>query len=184
MICDRSIRLTKSELAFLRRGPGFMMRQTVNEKEFCTELGKMVVKEKYDEADRNIADDSQISNRNNDDSQTSTSNILDEAERRITAEWGMTYDKESGFIDMGKFRATNYKFNKFVHLPEASSIGMEARHEVRKAEMLRIFREVCSDQENRGIRKNRNKSRILFKEKKQMSHRPKGIQREVKCAHW
>ena len=26
MICDRSIKLTKSELAFLRRGPGFMMR--------------------------------------------------------------------------------------------------------------------------------------------------------------
>ena len=39
MVCDKSIKLSKSELAFLRKGPKFMMRQVVNEGDFCTEIG-------------------------------------------------------------------------------------------------------------------------------------------------
>ena len=36
-------------LAFLRKGPKFMMRQTVSEGDFCTKIGKMIVKEKNEE---------------------------------------------------------------------------------------------------------------------------------------
>ena len=136
MICDKTIKLSKCELAFLRKGPRFMMRQTINEKEFSTELGKMVVKEKYDEADR-LEDDLNVS--------TSRSEEVGLAERMVVAEAGLTYDKESRVIDMGRFKATNYKFNKFVHLPEAGSVESEAKHEIRKLEMLRIFRKSCTE---------------------------------------
>ena len=51
MICDKSIKLSKSELAFLRKGPRFMARQAITENDFCTELNKMIVKDKYEQAD-------------------------------------------------------------------------------------------------------------------------------------
>ena len=130
MICDRSIKLSKSELAFLRKGPRFMMRQSTNENEFCTELYKMVVKEKYEKLDSN----------GEEDVQTESPSL---EEQVIIAESGLTYDKDSKQIDMGKFKATNYKFNKYVHLPGAESVGQESKHEIRKAEMLKIFKKTC-----------------------------------------
>ena len=49
MICSPDISLNKNELAFLKRGPRFMMRQEMNEKDFRAELEKMTVKEKFNE---------------------------------------------------------------------------------------------------------------------------------------
>ena len=117
MICDKNIKLTKCELAFLRRGPRFMLRQNTNDKDFCTELGKMIVKQKYDQLE------------NGDGMSDTEEDDLKEEERKIVAESGLTYDKETKTIDMGKFKATNYKFNKFVHLPDAESIEKESKHE-------------------------------------------------------
>ena len=49
MICDRNIKLSKSEIAFLRLGPRFMLRQTLDELDFKTDLNKMVVKERFED---------------------------------------------------------------------------------------------------------------------------------------
>ena len=148
MICDKTIKLSKCELAFLRKGPRFMMREAINENDFCTEIGKMIVKEKYDQADRVDPD--------NDESVVSGD--IDSIDQKLTAEAALTYDKESGVIDMGKFRATNYKFNKMVFLPESESIEREAKHEIRKAEMLRVFKKVCSESgTTSSYNKNKNK---------------------------
>ena len=151
MICDKSIKLTKSELAFLRKGPRFMMRQPANESDFCTEIGKMIVKEKYEKTDWTELNTSSSSG---DDHAPDVA--LTEAEKQIVAESGMTYDKEYKVVDMGRFKATNYKFNRYVHLPEAGSVENEAKHEIRKAEMMKIFKKTCHQlmhEEGRGVRK-------------------------------
>jgi len=127
MVFDKTIKLSKSELAFLRKGPKFMMRQTVSEGNFCTEIGKMIVKEKNEEmnwSDMNTSTDSKQS--------STPPDTMSAAEKQIIAEAGMTYDKETRVIDMGRFKATNYKFNRYVHLPEAGSVEREARYEIRK----------------------------------------------------
>ena len=142
MICDKSIKLSKCELAFLRKGPKFMLRQAMTENDFCTEINKMIVKDKYEQLDKQDVDpDDTVVSENE-------QNRIREAEDKLMAEAGITYDKETRVIDMGKFRATNYKFNKMVHLPEAESMEREARHEIRKAEMLKIFRDTCAKIDN------------------------------------
>ena len=120
-----------------------MMRQKASESEFCTQLGKMVVKKKYDEG--NTGD---LENANNEPGE-SDDNSLTEAEQLVIAESGLTYDKESKVIDMSKFKATNYKFNKFVHLPEAGNMLSEAKHEIRKSVMLKVFLNSCRQYEGR-----------------------------------
>ena len=64
--------------------------------------------------------------------------LLHEIDQKLMTEAGLTYDKEYKTIDMGKFRATNYKFNKMVHLPDADPVEKEAKHEIRKVEMLKV----------------------------------------------
>ena len=50
MVCDPNIKLSHSEMAFLRRGPRFMVRQELSLNDFKTELEKMVAKDKYDKS--------------------------------------------------------------------------------------------------------------------------------------
>ena len=45
MICDPSIVLSKNEMAFLRRGPKFMVRQELNINDYKTEIERMIAKE-------------------------------------------------------------------------------------------------------------------------------------------
>ena len=52
MICDPNIKLSRSEMAFLKRGPGFMVRQELNSYDFKTEVEKMIAIEKYDKSER------------------------------------------------------------------------------------------------------------------------------------
>ena len=41
MICSNKIKLSDNEIAFLNKGPGYMMRCELDETEFETELEKM-----------------------------------------------------------------------------------------------------------------------------------------------
>ena len=43
MICSPSISISKAELAFLKKGPRFMLRQEVDECEFRVDLEKMML---------------------------------------------------------------------------------------------------------------------------------------------
>ena len=62
-----------------------------------------------------------------------------EEERMITAKSSLIYDKATKSLDMGKLRATEYKFNKFVCLPKAESVEREALHEVRRNKMIELL---------------------------------------------
>ena len=128
MVCDSRIELNENELAFLKRGPSFMMRQPVSEIDFKTDIGKMIVKQRFDEGDR--------------DREEEIDDELEERCKLIEAEAGLVYNKTSSVLDLGKLKATNYKYNNFIHLPAPGDPEKEACHEIRKKEMLRIFNDV------------------------------------------
>ena len=50
MVCDQSIKLSRCEMAFLRKGPKYMLRGELDEQEFKVDMHKMIIKEKYDKS--------------------------------------------------------------------------------------------------------------------------------------
>ena len=150
MICSKNIKLSKDEMNFLRKGPRFMLRTTGRESDFVVELEKMVIKDKY-EATRDGRDmNDSMSDRlaNKDESTGDLDALTDEIEARA----GMMYSKRDKILNLGKLRATNYKFNKHICLPKPETAYREAVHEVRKTEMLKIFRKTLSGK-NRSEKK-------------------------------
>ena len=149
MVCDPSIKLSKCEMAFLRRGPRFMMRQDLNLNSFKTEIEKMVAKEKYDKTNYDQLDGSS-STLLSEHKLDSNSSLLSEhkldskhgltrEEKTLEAKANMVYDKSEKSLDMGRLKATEYKFNKYVHLPKAESVIRESLHEVRRSKMVEVF---------------------------------------------
>ena len=65
---------------------------------------------------------------------------LEALSNEILAKAGMIYSKESKSLNLGKLKATDYKFNKFLHLPRPESTYREAVHEIRKTEMMKVFK--------------------------------------------
>ena len=60
----------------------------------------------------------------------------------------MIYSKKDKVRDLGKLRATNYKFNKYVCLPKPETTYREAIHEIRKAEMMKVFKRTVGGSKN------------------------------------
>ena len=171
MICSKNIKLSPDEMNFLRKGPKYMMRVSTNDTDFLVELEKMVVKDKYEASSDGRSD----SFDGYSDQRTSVFNshsmmgskpercavnkdaAVDEDDDKlaalaedIEARAGMIYIKKDKMLNLGKLRATNYKFNKYVCLPKPETAHREAVHEIRKAEMLKIFKKtvggkVCKD---------------------------------------
>ena len=141
MVCDRSIRLSKCEMEFLKKGPKFMLRHELSETEFAVDLQKMVVKEKYDKSgtitDTNLSDNNETLSVDEDES----SNVVVETE---DAKSRLVFDKSNKCLDLGKLTATDYKFNKYIHLPRPESSMRESLHEVRKDQMMSTFRKIKS----------------------------------------
>ena len=102
MICDNKIKLNSEEMAFLRRGPRFMMRLDPSLTDFQVQLEKMIALKKYDAANKGEDEDSGFSSNEDDDD----IDVKCEAEM---AKASMIYDKGSKQLDLGKMKATNYK---------------------------------------------------------------------------
>ena len=143
MVCAEDITLSNDELEFLRKGPRYMMRQNVSENDFVVELEKMVIKDKYDACESGRGTDSMTPEGN--DSVASDVDGLSALAEEISVRSGMIYSRKEKVLDMGKMKATSYKFNKYVHLPRPETTIREAVHEIRKNEMLRIFRKTVGD---------------------------------------
>ena len=129
MICSPEITLSQDELSFLRKGPRFMLRQEINDKDFKVELEKMTVKEKFNDCNKEAENDSITSDES-----------LSELAEKEEAKTAMIYLKSDKTLDLGRIKATDYKFNKRVFLPEDESVDKEAIHEVRRATMMEIFK--------------------------------------------
>ena len=151
MICDVNIKLSPEEMDFLRRGPRFMLRQQTNLTDFQIELEKMIAKEKFGDREKEDEEyDSGISSGES-DTEDSSCGDLEFLSDRVAAEAAMVYLKKEKRLDLSRLKATNYKFNKFVHLPRAQQATAEAKHEVRRVAMEKIFNESCNqlDKEKR-----------------------------------
>ena len=90
MICAPDIPLSRAELAFLKKGPRFMLRQEMNEQDFKTELEKMTVKEKL----------SALNNEVSTDGEASVESLTEEASKEA-AKSAMVYVKSERVLDLG-----------------------------------------------------------------------------------
>ena len=59
-------------------------------------------------------------------------------------------------MDMGNLRASEYKFNKFIHLPKPKKASKESMNEVRRNEMSKVFDRVKKKIETQGPQKGMN----------------------------
>ena len=119
-----------------------MLRNEPNESDFLVELQKMIIKEKYDKIDEPMDDESNDDSRKEDNAEVDNK-VVD----RLEAKARLVYDKEDRSLNLGRMRASDYKFNKMVHLPKPESVKRESLHEVRKDQMLRVFKEVVNNTE-------------------------------------
>ena len=139
MICDKQIKLSSCEMAFLKRGPKFMLRPELNETDFAVDLHKMVIKEKYDKmnsesGDVSPEDEEEERKKGPDESR------VDGLIQRLDAKARLVFDKGDKSLDLGRLTATDYKFNRFIYLPKPESSMRESLHEVRKDLMMNTFR--------------------------------------------
>ena len=129
MICAPDIVLSESEVAFLRKGPRFMLRPETDENDFKLEVEKMIVKEKMSARYEGEAENTSMS----------------EAANIEAAKAAMVYLKSDKTLDLGKMKATDYKFNKHVFLPRNETVERESLHEVRRVTMLDAFRDFIKE---------------------------------------
>ena len=155
MICNKEIVLDKDEMQLLMRGPRFMKRNEIDINEFTVEVEKMIVKQGYNEdGSREESEESVVY----DEEETKR---INKAVREIETEQKMVYNKGTGQFDLGNSKASEYKFNKFVHMPRVESVRSEAMNEVRRKEMIKACEEVIREEKERITKKEeRKKSRV------------------------
>ena len=187
MVCSDDIELSKDELEFLRKGPRYMIRQNVKDEEFLVEIEKMIIKEKYDASSDGRAEESDHENGafnrpvgGESDHENGAFNRpilggdpkkdsdIEALSNEIAARAGMIYSKKDKNLNLGRLKATDYKFNKYVCLPRPESTYREAIHEIRKAEMLKVFRKTLEEkprpQGRKKIQGSRADSRTMIKD--------------------
>ena len=145
MVCSQQIKLSRCERAFLMKGPKFMVRDELDTNEFLVDLQKMIIKEKYDKAGKE--DDEENEEGNHQKSRLEEKEDL--TTRIVEAKACLVYDKEDFSLDLGRMRATDYKYNKLIHLPKPENVKREAQHEMRKEQMLRVFKSVKDSSKNK-----------------------------------
>ena len=139
MVCSNKIKLSDNEIAFLNKGPGFMMRCELDETEFETELEKMIIKRKFKERQEETEDvEDGETGVLTDEERKEEERIKSEIERQ-EAQSRMMYNKGDMRVDMGNLRASDYKYNKSIHIPKSGDAQKETLHRIRKEEMKRVF---------------------------------------------
>ena len=81
-------------------------------------------------------------------SQTKSDSIVDWELKRSQ----VVYDFKDGTLDPTKLRATDYPYNKSTFLPKPQAPNIEAMHELRKSESLRVFNETTATKSNSKLR--------------------------------
>ena len=144
-------------MAFLCKGPRFMMRSKLDLVEFETEVEKMVVKRKFREKEEEDGEgEEKNNNRGNEkevERKTEEDKRIKEEKERLGAQARMVYNKESKCLDMGNLRASDYKFNRNIHLPKSDDVQKESKHNIRREEMLRVFNQVLVEEKEKEYKK-------------------------------
>ena len=151
MVCAPDIILSEAEMAFLRKGPRFMLRPETNEDDFKLEIEKMTVKEKM--SARNETECDTVSD-------SVSSGSLTEAAEIEAAKAAMVYIKSEKALDLGKMKVTDYKFNRHVFLPRNETVERESLHELRRVTMVDAFREFTKENKKEDEGNNETKIKI------------------------
>ena len=168
MICDSTLKFDMNELKVLAKGPKFMVREELQSEDFKVELEKMIVKQKFDERSKDAHENkddcsekekngASLSSASTAAAGTSSKINLDsngEGVRDLNCLWEeqaglMVYNSKSKSLNLGNLRATNYKHNKRLYLPNNSKVEHESSHETRRVEMLRVFNRVRNENPNK-----------------------------------
>ena len=155
MICDEKIDLNKNELRLLSCGPKFMVRDELALEDFKVEMEKMVAKQKYENAFNEDdlsdpeADMSQPAALNRQTNREPAAMKRTDSEMNVSEKCGvrnefnlkweenicnMPYNNRDKVLDLGNLRATQYKHNKTIYLPQHEKPHVESAHEARRNE--------------------------------------------------
>ena len=159
--------LTQNELKLLSRGPKYMVRDELSLEDFKVELEKMVANQKLDNAFNSDQGEDDLSEQpdrcntpalqkqTNEPKTTNKFGLKSEVSEKCKAEkdfnikWeenicNLPYDCREKVLDMGNLRATQYKHNKMICLPQPEKPERESGHEARRNEMLRVYNRVAN----------------------------------------
>ena len=181
-MCSKDIKLDENELKLLARGPNFLVCDELDLETFEIEVEKAIVKDKYNRRfnSKDDCSDEDLSSETNvrgiraaqlsDSSEVnSNSNRLkseNDIKSKVNELWeessgSMVYNLKDKTLDLGNLKATNYKYNKTVGLPDPDSPEIETLHEFRRTEFRRIFdrairhsKASTTNASNRGVAKN------------------------------
>jgi hypothetical protein len=129
--------LTEDELAILKKGPKFTIRNVMDKEAFMAEVEKGLVKKMYSD----IGKDVEAEVGTEDDTDKVESKRIDDMVAWIDEKSALIYDFESKTMDFGRSKATNWKRNKRIKLPKASSSLLEASMEIRRQAASKIYDE-------------------------------------------
>ena len=164
-ICDPQIKFHENELKLLARGPKFMVRERLKNDEFELDLEKSFAKNKYnnifkeskddclssrDTSESSLGPNERVHQTNNLSNETQgvvrenkVSDVRNNSELWVENSSNMVYNLKTKQFDLGNLRATKYKFNKEVFLPDPESTENEQLYELRRSEMRRIYNRAC-----------------------------------------
>ena len=161
-ICSKDITLTANELKVLARGPNFMVREAFNDDLFAVELEKSIAKQKYNDKFKDMEDDCSENENHVRGIRTFTSMNSSECDSVLTSkkseiiasesdkdlERDMLWEEQSGKMvydfktrshNLGNLKATDYKYNKMLYMPDPDSSDKENLHQFRRSECNRIY---------------------------------------------
>lgn len=78
----------------------------------------------------------------------------------------LTYNKADKTLDAGNLRATDYKYNRFIHLPNSGDAKKESLHEFRRIEMAKCFDRVMLGTKKKGFSNKVKRDQKTMREKK------------------
>ena len=141
MVCSEEIELNENEIAFLNKGPGYMMRLELDDVEFELEMEKMVTKRKFREKEEEMEIEKGSGKEKTEREREEDKRIESEMEKLVTQS-RMIYNKGSKCVDMGNLKASDYKYNRYIHLLRSTDAQRETLHILRKEEMKKVYRAV------------------------------------------
>ena len=112
------------------------------------------------------------------DQSSNSENSLSEEACKEMAKSEMVYLKSEKVLDLGKMKATNYKFNKRIFLPKGETAEREALHEVRRMSMFETFKNTIKKSNDGGNKEDEkrvssNLSKLELKGMKSLQKRVK-----------
>ena len=126
--------LTEDELGVLKKGPSFTIRNVMDKEAFMAEVEKGLAKKMYSDIGKDVEDKEE-------EVDSAEAKRIDDLVAWIDEKSAMIYDFESKTMDFGRSKATNWKRNKRIKLPKASSSLLEASMEIRRKAAGKIYEE-------------------------------------------